>query len=107
MTEGNFTLFAAVLAVAAVVAIITVRLRQPLIIAFIGVGILVGPVGLGWVEGGEEADVLAELGIAVLLFLVGLKLDIRLIRATGTVALATGLGQVMFTSGVGFFLALA
>jgi Kef-type K+ transport system membrane component KefB len=42
--------------------------------------------------------VLAELGIALLLFVVGLKLDLHLIRTMGPVALATGLGQVIFTS---------
>jgi Kef-type K+ transport system membrane component KefB len=52
-------------------------------VAFIGVGIGVGPVGLGWVEGGDQIELLAKLGIAVLLFLVGLKLDLHLIRTTG------------------------
>ena len=45
---------------------------------------------------------MAELGVALLLFLVGLKLDWRLVRTLGPVALATGLGQVAFTAGVGY-----
>ena len=49
----------------------------------------------------------SELGVAVLLFLVGLKLDLKLVRSLGSVALATGLGQVLFTSVVGFLLGLA
>jgi len=57
--------------------------------------------------GGMELGLLADLGIAVLLFLVGLKLDPKLVRSTGPVALATGLGQVLFTSVVGFGIALA
>lgn len=68
---------------------------------------LVGPAGFGWVAAGTELELLANLGIAVLLFLVGLKLDPQLIRTTGPVALATGLGQVAFTSIVGFGIALA
>ena len=47
------------------------------------------------------------LGISLPLFVVGLKLDLYIIRAFGPVSLATGLGQVFFTSVVGFFLALA
>ena len=43
---------------------------------------------------------LAELGVALLLFLVGLKLDGRLVRTLGPVAPATGLGQVAFTAGL-------
>jgi Kef-type K+ transport system membrane component KefB len=105
--EGDFAEFAGVLAIAAVAGLLATRMRQPLIVAFIGVGIGVGPVGLGWVEGGEGIELLARLGIAVLLFLVGLKLDLHLVRETGPVALATGLGQVVFTSLVGFGIALA
>ncbi|WP_409330469.1 cation:proton antiporter [Trujillonella humicola] len=105
MPEHAFHVVAALLAVAAVVAAGAVRLRQPLIIAFIAVGVLVGPAGLGWVEGNDQVALLAELGIALLLLLVGLKLDPQLIRTTGPVAVATGLGQVAFTSAVGFGLA--
>lgn len=47
------------------------------------------------------------MGIAVLLFLVGLKLDLKLIRTLGPVALSTGLGQVTFTSVIGFLIGLA
>ena len=97
---------AVILVVAAVIGAIAVWLRQPLIVAFIAVGILVGPVGFGIVTSTEEIDLLAELGIALLLFVVGLKLDIRLIKTVGPVALATGLGQVVFTSVFGFLLAL-
>ncbi|HVL50649.1 MAG TPA: cation:proton antiporter, partial [Actinomycetota bacterium] len=107
MIEAEFTRIAAVLAVAAVCGLVAVRLHQPLIVAFIGVGILAGPVGFGWVEAGEGVDVLAKLGIALLLFLVGLKLDFHLIRQTGPVALTTGLGQVVFTSAVGYAIAIA
>jgi Kef-type K+ transport system membrane component KefB len=102
----TFTTTALVLAVAAVVAFLAHRARQPLIVAFIAVGILVGPSVLGWVNENEPLELFAEIGIAVLLFLVGLKLDIHLVRTTGKVALATGLGQVTFTSLAGFGLAL-
>ncbi len=82
------------------------RLRQPLIVAFIAVGILVGPSVFGWITPSDEMELFAHLGIALLLFVVGLKLDLHLIQNMGPVALATGLGQVAFTSIVGFLLAL-
>jgi len=102
----SFATTALVLSVAAVVAFAAHRARQPLIVAFIAVGVLVGPSGLEWVSESEPLELLAEIGIAVLLFLVGLKLDLHLVRSTGKVALATGLGQVVFTSGFGFAIAL-
>ncbi|HUF31588.1 MAG TPA: cation:proton antiporter family protein [Acidimicrobiales bacterium] len=106
MLDSPFQQIAAVLAVTAAVGFVARRLSQPLIVAYIAVGILVGPVGIGVVEGQEEIAVLAEIGIALLLFVVGLKLDLHLIRTVGPVALASGLGQVAFTSAIGFVLAL-
>jgi Kef-type K+ transport system membrane component KefB len=82
-------------------------LRQPLIVAFIAVGILAGPTVLDIAQSPEPIDLLADLGIAVLLFLVGIKLDLKLIKTMGTVAIATGLGQVAFTSVFGFLICLA
>lgn len=93
---------AIVLALAAVVAFVALRARQPLIVAFIAVGILVGPSALDLVEGAETTTLLAEIGIAVLLFLVGLKLDVSLVKSTGKVALYTGVGQILFTAIFGF-----
>ncbi len=98
---------AALLLIAAVCGAVAVRLRQPLIVAFIVVGILVGPAGLNWVHSADQVDLLAKMGIALLLFVVGLRLDLHLIRSLGRVALATGLGQVLFTSLVGYVLARA
>ncbi|MCY7412629.1 MAG: cation:proton antiporter, partial [Salinibacterium sp.] len=102
----TFGLTAAILALAAAVAFLAHRAKQPLIIAFILVGIVVGPSVLGWVDEVKPLELFAEIGIAILLFLVGLKLDVNLIRSIGTVALLTGLGQVVFTAAIGFGLAL-
>ena len=67
-----------------------------MIVSFVAVGVLVGPSALGIVQSHEHIELLAQLGIAVLLFLVGLKLDLKLITTLGPVALATGLGQVIY-----------
>ncbi len=98
--------FTALLLASAVVGAIAVRLRQPLIVAFIVVGILVGPAVLGWVQSHDQIDLLAQIGITVLLFVVGLKLDLHLVRHIGPVALATGLGQLGFTILFGFLICL-
>ncbi|WP_306147046.1 MULTISPECIES: cation:proton antiporter [unclassified Roseibium] len=98
---------AALLVLAASVGFVGLLLRQPLIVSFIAVGILAGPSVLGIAQSDAQIDLLAELGIAVLLFLVGLKLDYNLVRTLGPVALVTGLGQVLFTTVFGFLIALA
>ncbi len=107
MLESAFSQIALILLVAAVVGFLANLLRQPLIVAYILVGILLGPAFLGLVSAGEEIELLAKFGIAILLFLVGLKLDISLIRSTGVVALTTGVAQVFITMGIGFLIVLA
>lgn len=108
MIAGNvFIEIAAILGIALLTGIIGQKLRQPLIIMFLATGILAGPSVLGIIHSYEQIELLAHIGIAILLFIVGLKLDLNLIRTTGPVALATGLGQIVFTSLIGFVLAIA
>lgn len=102
-----FTEIAALLFLASLFGAIGLRLKQPLIVSFLALGIFVGPSGLELVSANDQVDLLAKLGIALLLFVVGLKLDMHIIRTMGPVALATGLGQVFFTSVFGYLIAMA
>lgn len=106
LAASVFNEIAALLVLAAVAGFIGLLLRQPLIVSFIAVGIAAGPAGLAVTHGSEPIELLSELGIAVLLFLVGIKLDIGLIRTLGAVSLATGLGQIVFTSVLGYLLCI-
>ena len=106
MFENVFVQIGIILSLAAIGGALAQLLRQPLIVAFIAVGILLGPSALGMVAHSSEIELFARLGIALLLFVVGLKLDLNIIRTVGPVALASGLGQVIFTSVVGYLIAL-
>ena len=103
----SFAELAVLLVITAFAGAVAVRLRQPVLIAYIIVGVLVGPAGFELVRAHDQIDLLAQIGVAVLLFLVGLKLDITHVRHIGPVALATGLGQLGFTILFGFLLILA
>jgi Kef-type K+ transport system membrane component KefB/Trk K+ transport system NAD-binding subunit len=103
---SSFFEIGAILGLATLTGIIGRKLRQPLVIMFLATGILAGPSFLGIIANYKQIELLAQIGIALLLFIVGLKLDLNLIRTTGPVALATGLGQIFFTSLIGFGLAL-
>ena len=107
IAENPFYEFTIILALAALLGVIGRALKQPLIVMFIALGILVGPSVLDIVKSKENIHLLAEIGIAVLLFIVGLKLDLRIIKSVGKIALLTGLGQVIFTSLFGYFIGLA
>ena len=106
MFDNVFYQIGAILGLAAAGGALALLLRQPLIVAFIAVGILLGPSGFGVVVQSGEIELFARLGIALLLFVVGLKLDVHIIRTVGPVALLTGLGQVVFTSVIGYLIAL-
>jgi Kef-type K+ transport system membrane component KefB len=86
---------------AAIFAVVAAKIRLPVIVAFLFAGVLIGPV-LGLVEPSEALRHIAEVGIVLLLFLVGLELDFGKIRDVGRVAVIAGLGQVVFTAAGGF-----
>jgi Kef-type K+ transport system membrane component KefB/Trk K+ transport system NAD-binding subunit len=104
--EAVFYEIALILSLATLLGLLGQWLRQPLIIMFLATGILAGPGFLGIIRSYDQIEMLAQIGIALLLFIVGLKLDWHLIRTTGPVALATGLGQILFTSAIGMGIAL-
>ncbi len=104
--HDTFAEFALLLVAAASVGAVAIWLRQPLLIAYILVGIILGPAVLGFTDASEQIELLAQIGVTVLLFVVGLKLDLKHIRHIGGVALATGLGQLAFTIVGGFLLVI-
>ncbi|MFM4730924.1 cation:proton antiporter domain-containing protein [Aeromonas salmonicida] len=87
-----FADFALLLLLSALAGGVALWLRQPVLIAYIVVGIVVGPAVLGLVSAHDsvardQIDLLAQIGVAVLLFVVGLKLDLQHVRHLGPVAL--------------------
>ena len=107
MFESLFFEIGAIIVLATALSFVAYALRQPLILAYIVTGMLVGGSVLGIAESHEAFEALSQIGIAFLLFTVGLGLNWRLVRDVGGSALAMGLGQVLFTTIVGFPIARA
>jgi Kef-type K+ transport system membrane component KefB len=105
--DDAFADVAVILLVSALVGAVAARLHQPLVVGFVFVGVLVGPSVLGIVQPGGALELPAELGVAILLFVVGLRLDLHVVRALGSVALVTGVVQVAVFAAAGLLLALA
>ncbi len=106
----DFSLFfelSVIISIGVIVAIIMRLLRQPLIISHIITGLIVGPFVFNFIHSYEIFSLFSEIGIAILLFTVGLNLTPSVIKQFGKVALVTGLGQVIFTASVGFLICLA
>ena len=105
MQSSSFFELALILVLASILGIIAKTLKQPLILAYIFAGLVISVFG---VFGGIDKtilELLSNLGIAFLLFLVGVELKINDLKYVGKAALLTGIGQIFFTFFVGFILA--
>jgi len=96
-----------IIVVATVAALLMRLLRQPLIVGYVLTGIIVGPYALDLLHSKEEMELFSKIGISILLFIVGLTLNPDIVREVGRTSLITGIGQVAFTSFVGFFIVRA
>lgn len=102
MPTDFFTELSIVIAIGAVISLIMRLIRQPLIIGYILTGLLVGPSIFNIVNDNPTIDVFASIGIALLLFIIGLGLNPRVIREVGKVAAIAGIAQIILTAVIGF-----
>jgi Kef-type K+ transport system membrane component KefB len=94
---------------ATVLAYLAHLLKQPLLLAYIATGAAIGPqFGFGWVQSQEDIRIIAEIGLILLLFMIGLELDLKKLKAAGKSLITTGVSQFILCAamGVGFFLLL-
>ncbi|OIO48758.1 MAG: hypothetical protein AUJ39_02145 [Parcubacteria group bacterium CG1_02_42_13] len=92
---------------AAAIGILFHILRQPSIIGFIVAGLIIGSLGYLAQENIEVINNLASIGVALLLFIVGLEMNIKELRHIGRAAILVGLGQIIFTFTIGYFVCYA
>src|SRR2546423_4567669 len=69
--------------------------RQPLILAYLIAGFFIGPFGMGWVKSQESINVISELGLIFMLFMIGLEIDLKKIVRAGKVILFAAGGQLI------------
>ncbi len=69
-------------------------IRQPLILAYLVAGFLLGPSGLKWVQSEQSINTIAELGLIFMLFMIGLEIDLKKIVRAGNVILVTSAAQI-------------
>ncbi len=105
--QNTFFEVGLVIGIATLISLLVRYLRQPLIIGYILAGIIVGPSLLNLISSPDTITLFSHMGVALLLFVVGLGLDPKVIKEVGLVSIVTGVGQAVFTIVVGFFLSLA
>ena len=92
---------------ATIMAFIGHILRQPLLLAYIAAGIVIGPrIGLGLIKDMNEIETISHFGLILLLFLIGLEIDVKKLKESGKSLVISGLSQFPITvlMGLGFFL---
>ena len=95
-----------VIIAASAISLLMKLLRQPLVLGYVAGGVLIGPAVFQFVKNPTEIAVLSDLGIAFLLFVIGLELDFKKVRQVGVVFSMIGLLQVILTVAVGFAVGL-
>jgi Kef-type K+ transport system membrane component KefB len=102
MHGDAFMQLSVVIVLAAAVSLVMRMLRQPLIIGYIITGILVGPSLLNVISDHASFNVFSDIGIALLLFIVGLELNTAVIRQMGKAVLVTAAGLLAVMASLGF-----
>lgn len=106
MHESVFAEIGLIIAIAAGMALIMRLIKQPLIIGHILTGILVGPSLFHFIKTPETIEAFSSIGIALLLFIIGLGLNPRVIKEIGKVAAIGGIIEVLVTTMFGWCLGI-
>ncbi len=100
-----FTQIGIIVCAAAILAVILARFKQPLILAYLLVGVIIGPIGLKLVGAETNVESLASIGIAFLLFIVGLELNFAKLKKLGSTVIVIALVQIIGTALLAYILA--
>lgn len=101
----DITALAAVLSAAVIAGLVMNRLRLPAAAGFILAGVVLGPTGSGLIEPSQSIETLAELGVLMLLFIIGMELKLTSFRAALPLALGVTAAEIAAATALGFFAA--
>jgi CPA2 family monovalent cation:H+ antiporter-2 len=99
--------FAIIMIVAAIVLLVTYKLKQPMVIGYILVGIIIGPhtPPFSYITDLETINAIAELGIIMLLFVIGTEFPIAKLRSVGQISAIVALSETLGTLIISFVVA--
>ena len=93
--------------IATLFAFIAKVLKQPLILAYLVAGVVIGPeIGLAWVKDKEIIELISEIGLILLLFIIGLEIDLTKLVSAGRTLLVAGISQFILCAAMGTGVAL-
>lgn len=103
MEHSIFTELSLVIVIVALVSLVMKLLRQPLILGYILTGIVVGPSFLHLIHSTEAFEGFSTIGISLLLFIIGLGLNVSIIKRVGKSVFITAGLQLLFVGAIGYF----
>ena len=87
---------------ATILAYMATLVRQPLILAYLAAGVIIGPeMGFAWISNKEEIQTIAEIGLILLLFMIGLELSLKKIKESGSSLIIAGVSQFLLCAALG------
>ena len=93
--------------IATLCAFLAKLLKQPLILAYLVAGVVIGPeIGFAWVKDKGTIDLISEIGLILLLFIIGLEIDLKKLLGAGRTIVAAGVSQFLFCVALGIGLAV-
>ncbi|MGA8843453.1 MAG: cation:proton antiporter, partial [Nitrososphaeraceae archaeon] len=106
---SNFVVqdFAVIMIIAAIMLLITYKLKQPMVIGYLLAGIIIGPYTppLSLVHDPSTVNIFAELGIIMLLFVIGTEFPIAKLKSVGRISIIVALAESVTTMIIVFFIA--
>jgi Kef-type K+ transport system membrane component KefB len=102
MEQPIFFQLSIVMVLAAVLCLVARAFRQPLVIAYIATGFLAGPSVLDIIHDDEAFESFSQMGITLLLFIIGLGLNLSIIKTTGRAVLLSFLARSLAVGSLGF-----
>jgi len=88
--------------VATVFAFIAKTLKQPLLLAYLLAGVVIGPeLGFAWVRNREAIEIISEIGLILLLFIIGLEIDLKKLLGAGKPIIVAGITQFLLCAALG------
>ena len=88
-----------------IVAVVSQLVRQPLLLAYLVAGFAIGPHGFKWITDAHSIETISSIGLMLLLFMIGLEIDLKKMASAGKVITLTAVSQIVgcFALGWVFF----
>jgi len=95
MEQGLVNDIAISIIAAWILAVLSQVLRQPVLLAYLVAGFIIGPHGFQWITNAQNIETISGIGLSLLLFMIGLEIDLKKMLSAGRVITLTAAAQIL------------